>query len=153
MPHGAGDRLDQSPGRSRRKTGPVHYQDVFATLYRQLGTDVNTATITDPNGPPQYLLDRREPVRDSVAGMNRSGSSSRQMIAGCGAVFLGGCSFGSSGFCVADGARFTPPGPCPGHSFALPCLPKSRRTGTRPTQKPEFPFILADRQKVILDVF
>ena len=36
---------------------PVHFQDVFATLYRNLGIDVNTATINDLNGRPQYLVD------------------------------------------------------------------------------------------------
>ena len=45
---------------------PIHYQDVFATLYRQLGIDVGTATIPDPSGRPQYLLDRREPIRELV---------------------------------------------------------------------------------------
>ena len=43
---------------------PIHYQDVFATLYHQLGIDVNNATIIDPSGRPQYLLDRREPIRE-----------------------------------------------------------------------------------------
>ena len=37
-------------------------QDVFATLYRNLGIDPMTATIEDQAGRPQYLLDRREPV-------------------------------------------------------------------------------------------
>lgn len=45
---------------------PVHYQDVFATLYHKLGINVNTATITDPNGRPQYLLDRREPIHELI---------------------------------------------------------------------------------------
>jgi hypothetical protein len=45
---------------------PIHYQDVFATLYRQLGIDVGTATIADPNGRPQYLLDRRDPIRELI---------------------------------------------------------------------------------------
>ena len=45
---------------------PIHYQDVFATLYRQLGIDVGTATIPDPNGRPQYLLDRRDPIRELI---------------------------------------------------------------------------------------
>ena len=45
---------------------PVHYQDVFATLYRQLGIDAGTATIADHAGRPQYLLDRREPIAELV---------------------------------------------------------------------------------------
>jgi hypothetical protein len=36
---------------------PVHFQEVFATLYRNLGIDVAQTTITDLNGRPQYLLD------------------------------------------------------------------------------------------------
>ncbi|MFP6769041.1 MAG: DUF1501 domain-containing protein [Planctomycetaceae bacterium] len=43
---------------------PVHYQDVFATLYRQLGIDPMTATIQDQAGRPQYLVDRREPIAE-----------------------------------------------------------------------------------------
>jgi hypothetical protein len=43
---------------------PIHYQDVFATLYKQLGIDVATATIPDHSGRPQYLLDRREAIRE-----------------------------------------------------------------------------------------
>jgi hypothetical protein len=35
---------------------PVHFQEVFATLYRNLGIDVAQTTITDLNGRPHYLL-------------------------------------------------------------------------------------------------
>jgi hypothetical protein len=45
---------------------PIHYQDVFATLYRQLGIDVKSITIQDPSGRPQYLLDRREVIPELV---------------------------------------------------------------------------------------
>ena len=42
---------------------PVHVQEVFATLYRNLGIDVNTATIPDLNGRPRYLVDNdRQPI-------------------------------------------------------------------------------------------
>jgi uncharacterized protein (DUF1501 family) len=44
---------------------PIHFQEVFATLYRQLGIDPAT-TLTDPNGRPQYLLDHRTPIRELV---------------------------------------------------------------------------------------
>lgn len=37
---------------------PVHFQEVFATLYRNLGIDVNHATINDLNGRPRYLVDQ-----------------------------------------------------------------------------------------------
>ena len=36
---------------------PVHVQEVFATLYQNCGIDVNTATIPDLSGRPQYLVD------------------------------------------------------------------------------------------------
>jgi hypothetical protein len=41
---------------------PVHYQDVFATLYHNLGINAKAATITDPNGRPHYLVERGEPI-------------------------------------------------------------------------------------------
>ena len=44
---------------------PVHLQQIYATIYRQLGIDVN-ATLIDPNGRPQYLLDEREVIHELV---------------------------------------------------------------------------------------
>jgi uncharacterized protein (DUF1501 family) len=43
---------------------PVHFQEVFATLYHQLGIDPATATVTDLTGRPQYVVDGYEPVRE-----------------------------------------------------------------------------------------
>ena len=43
---------------------PVHYQDVFATLYHNLGINARATTVLDPTGRPQYLLDRGEPLRE-----------------------------------------------------------------------------------------
>jgi hypothetical protein len=43
---------------------PVRYQDVFATLYRNLGIKAAATTLTDPNGRPQHLLDAGEPIRE-----------------------------------------------------------------------------------------
>ncbi len=68
---GGGMRMGQVIGSTNRlgevpQDRPIHYQDVFATLYRQLGIDVNTATIPDNSGRPQYLVDRRETVRELV---------------------------------------------------------------------------------------
>jgi len=68
---GGGMRMGQVIGSTNRlgevpQDRPIHYQDVLATLYRQLGIDTNTATITDPTGRPQYLLDRRDPVRELI---------------------------------------------------------------------------------------
>jgi hypothetical protein len=39
------------------KDRPVHFQEVFATLYRNLGIDVNHATVRDRSGRPHYLVD------------------------------------------------------------------------------------------------
>ncbi len=68
---GGGMRMGQVIGSTNRlgevpQDRPIHYQDVFATLYHQLGIDVNHATIIDQRGRPQYLLDRREIVRELV---------------------------------------------------------------------------------------
>jgi hypothetical protein len=45
---------------------PVHLQEVFATLYHNLGINVARTTIIDPTGRPQYLLDRRDPIRELI---------------------------------------------------------------------------------------
>jgi len=47
---------------------PVHFQEVFATLYRNIGIDVNHATINDLNGRPRYLIDhsKYQPIRELV---------------------------------------------------------------------------------------
>ena len=45
------------------KSGPVHVQEVFATLYQTLGIDVNTVKIPDFNGRPRYLVEEnRQPI-------------------------------------------------------------------------------------------
>ena len=44
---------------------PVTFQEVFATLYHRIGIDVRTATVDDPQGRPQYLVDSGvEPIRE-----------------------------------------------------------------------------------------
>jgi uncharacterized protein (DUF1501 family) len=45
---------------------PVHYRDVFATLYRNLGIDVASTAIQDSFGRPQYLLPGHEPVEELI---------------------------------------------------------------------------------------
>jgi uncharacterized protein (DUF1501 family) len=47
-------------------TRPVHYQEVLATLYRNLGFDLDRTTLVDPTGRPRYLLERREVIRELV---------------------------------------------------------------------------------------
>lgn len=58
---GATDRVAGSPTER-----PVHYKDVFATLYRNLGIDARQVTIDDPQGRPQYLLDEGEVISEVV---------------------------------------------------------------------------------------
>ena len=66
---GGGMRTGQVIGETDRYAGvaisrPVHYQDVFATLYHNLGIDARATTMIDPSGRPQYLLDRGEVLRE-----------------------------------------------------------------------------------------
>lgn len=45
---------------------PVHFQDIIATLYHNLGIDPTRTTITDAKGRPQYLVEKGEVVRELV---------------------------------------------------------------------------------------
>ena len=58
---GSTDRLGEAP-----KDRPIHYQEVFATLYHRLGIDPMYATITDRAGRPQYLVDHRTPIAELI---------------------------------------------------------------------------------------
>ena len=58
---GSTDRLAAQP-----KDRPVHFQEVFATLYRCLGIDANHVTLPDLAGRPQYLVDHYEPIRELI---------------------------------------------------------------------------------------
>ncbi len=49
---GSTNRLGEHP-----KERPVHFQEVFATLYRSLGIDVVRTMLPDVSGRPQYLVD------------------------------------------------------------------------------------------------
>jgi hypothetical protein len=42
---------------------PVHVQQVYATVYRQLGVNLSTK-IDDPAGRPQYILEHRDPIAE-----------------------------------------------------------------------------------------
>jgi hypothetical protein len=48
------------------KDRPVHFQQIFATLYQNLGIDPRSTTITDLMGRPQYLVDGCEPLPELV---------------------------------------------------------------------------------------
>jgi hypothetical protein len=44
---------------------PVTFSVVFATLYRNLGLDVNTATVTDHQGRARFLVEGgAQPIRE-----------------------------------------------------------------------------------------
>ena len=46
---------------------PVKFQEVFATLYNCLGINTATATVTDPQGRPHYLVDSGiKPIHELV---------------------------------------------------------------------------------------
>ncbi len=59
---GGGMRTGQVIGSTDRhgaeaKDRPVHFQEDFATLYRNLGIDAQNTTVRDLTGRPQYLVD------------------------------------------------------------------------------------------------
>lgn len=58
---GATNRLGEQP-----QDRPVHLQHVFHTLYHWLGIDANTMTLQDPNGRPQYLVEKRELITELI---------------------------------------------------------------------------------------
>ena len=43
---------------------PVHFREVFATLYQRLGIDVATTQFTDLAGRPQYLVGDSRPLAE-----------------------------------------------------------------------------------------
>jgi uncharacterized protein (DUF1501 family) len=69
---GGGMRTGQVIGSTDRmgaeaKDRPVHFQEVFATLYHRLGIDVNQVTVRDLSGRPEYLVDRGyQPMREVI---------------------------------------------------------------------------------------
>jgi uncharacterized protein (DUF1501 family) len=68
---GGGMRTGQAIGSTDRLAGrvtdrPVHFQEVFATLYHNLGIDLST-TVKDQSGRPHYLVDTdKKPIRELV---------------------------------------------------------------------------------------
>ena len=64
---GAGMNCGQAIGSTTRwaeepQTRPVHFREVFATLYDRLGIDVATTQFTDLAGRPQYLVGEHRPM-------------------------------------------------------------------------------------------
>ncbi|MEI8378647.1 MAG: DUF1501 domain-containing protein [Planctomycetota bacterium] len=68
---GGGLRHGQMIGKTNRNgeepiERPVHIQNVFHTIYHQLGIDANAVTLTDPNGRPQFLADNRQLITELI---------------------------------------------------------------------------------------
>ena len=69
---GGGMQCGQVIGSTDRLGGeanshPVTFQEVFATLYHNLGIDVNTATVEDAQGRPRYLVENgAQPIRELI---------------------------------------------------------------------------------------
>jgi len=69
---GGGMRTGQVIGSTNRlgeyaKDRPVHFQEVLATLYHNMGIDVSSATVADFTGRPHYLVDDgRRPIGELV---------------------------------------------------------------------------------------
>ncbi len=69
---GGGMKTGQVIGSTDRLAGnakdrPVHFQEVFATLYHNLGIDLTTATVRDLTGRPNFLVDDgMKPLRELV---------------------------------------------------------------------------------------
>ncbi len=69
---GGGMQTGQVIGATDRLGGeasdrPVHFQEVHATLYHNVGIDVKTATVEDLTGRPRYLVDREyEPIAELI---------------------------------------------------------------------------------------
>ncbi|HET6882922.1 MAG TPA: DUF1501 domain-containing protein [Pirellulales bacterium] len=67
---GGGMRGGQCIGSTNRlgehaQDRPVHFQEVVATLYHNLGIDTASTTIVDPTGRPQYLVEQ-QPLRELI---------------------------------------------------------------------------------------
>jgi uncharacterized protein (DUF1501 family) len=48
------------------RTRPIHFRDVFATLYQRLGIDIATTQFNDLSGRPQYLVGNHRPVAELI---------------------------------------------------------------------------------------
>ena len=68
---GGGMRTGQVIGATDAQGGfpddrPVHFRDVFATLYHNLGLNAENITLVDRGGRPHMLVDGRSPLRELV---------------------------------------------------------------------------------------
>jgi hypothetical protein len=69
---GGGIKTGQVIGATDRLGGeavsrPVAFGEVFATLYHNLGIDVNKETVNDLGGRPQYLVENAaQPLKEVI---------------------------------------------------------------------------------------
>jgi len=68
---GGGLKTGQVIGATDRTGGeiadrPIHFGEVLATLYGQMGIDANSMTINDLTGRPQYLVDGHRPMPELI---------------------------------------------------------------------------------------
>ena len=68
---GGGMRTGQAIGSTDRLGGeaderPVHFQEILATLYHNVGIDVTKATVKDLAGRPHYLTDGYQPIPELI---------------------------------------------------------------------------------------
>jgi uncharacterized protein (DUF1501 family) len=69
---GGGMRTGQAVGSTNHlgehpNNRPVKFQEVFATLYHNIGIDLGQARVIDPTGRPQFLVDSTiEPMREVI---------------------------------------------------------------------------------------
>src|SRR5262249_16905594 len=66
---GGGMRMGQVIGSTNRlveaaRDRPVHFQEVLATLYHNLGIDTDRTTLTDLSGRPQYVVEDHKPIAE-----------------------------------------------------------------------------------------
>ena len=55
------------PHAAEVKDRPVHVQEVHATLYHNVGIDLQTATVTDLAGRPHYLVEsQHKPISEVI---------------------------------------------------------------------------------------
>lgn len=59
---GSTNRLGEQP-----KDRPIHFHEVFTTMYQHMGIDPRHTTLVDNNGRPQYLIEHNEGIRELVA--------------------------------------------------------------------------------------
>src|SRR5205085_6423721 len=75
---GGGMRGGQVLGSTTRwgeepRSRPVHFRDVFATLYQRLGIDAATTQFTDLSGRPQFLVGNHRPLPELIGQQDGGG--------------------------------------------------------------------------------